>query len=261
MLTKVSDKMNSPVFNSSISYLKKAITGTLLICLFFSADNCKKKYQPEYDKINASSINRSINELLTSAESSTDDNEKAKFLGKASTLLIEKQDYKQAAEIARKALEANPTNPDALASLGEYYTLRNMPDETIYFLNGLVGTKNANDRIYYLLGNAFYMKGSRDKAVTYYHKAIDINENNTDALNNLSVVYTMMHKPEKAYPLALQTIKIKPENGSYYKNCGIIAEKLKRNKEAVEYYKHYLDLNSNGDDRKAVEQWIKKLNS
>jgi len=253
--------MNRVEYNTYLSYISRATTGTLLIWLFISADNCKKKYQPDIDKINSSSINRSINELLISAESSTDDNEKAKILGKASTLLIEKQDYKKAAEIARKALEANPTNPDALASLGEYYTLRNMPDETIYFLKGLLGTKSANDRIYYLLGNAFYMKGSRDKAVTYYHKSIDINENNTDALNNLSVVYTMMHKPEKAYPLALKTIKIKPENSSYYKNCGIIAEKLKRNKEAVEYYKHYLDLNSNGDDRKAVELWIKKLNS
>jgi len=70
-------------------------------------------------------------------------------------------------------------------------------------------------------GLAFDYKGESNKALEFYSKAIEANENYAEAYNNRGHVYLMLTEFDKALDDFNMAIKINP-NSETYKNRGIV---------------------------------------
>ncbi|MCQ2754000.1 MAG: tetratricopeptide repeat protein [bacterium] len=79
------------------------------------------------------------------------------------------------------ALENNPDNPVALRGLGcVEMSLGNYKNAISYFEKAL--KNSAKKEIEYtLIGSVYYLEDNFDKAIEYYNKAIDVNDNYDEA--------------------------------------------------------------------------------
>ena len=113
--------------------------------------------------------------------------------------------YAQAVTACNKALQLNPGDGESNFYLGRAHDKLNRKDVAAgYFkkaVDGLVKLTNENSDSsdgFYLLGNAFYAAGDREKAIGAYKKAITLSPRFAKARYNLGVVYIVEEKPDLA---------------------------------------------------------------
>jgi tetratricopeptide (TPR) repeat protein len=113
--------------------------------------------------------------------------------------------YSQAVTACNKALELNPGDGESNFYLGRAHDKLNRKDVAAgYFkkaVDGLVKLTNEGSDSpdgFYLLGNAFYAAGDREKAIGAYKKAIELSPRFAKARYNLGVVYIVEEKPDLA---------------------------------------------------------------
>jgi tetratricopeptide (TPR) repeat protein len=72
---------------------------------------------------------------------------------------------------------------------------------------------------YLYLGNAYFQKNELKQAEAFYKKAIEYNEHNADAYNNLAwLYYVKREKLEEAEHLALKAIELNPRREDIYRD-------------------------------------------
>lgn len=72
---------------------------------------------------------------------------------------------------------------------------------------------------YFYLGNAYFQKNELKQAEAFYKKAIEYNEHNADAYNNLAwLYYVKKEKLEEAEHLALKAIELNPRREDIYRD-------------------------------------------
>lgn len=64
------------------------------------------------------------------------------------------------------------------------------------------------DLPYFNLGNAYYFVGNFDKAEEFYKKTLELNANNTDAMNNLAYLFMEQCRLDEALKLIEKAITI-----------------------------------------------------
>ena len=72
------------------------------------------------------------------------------------------------------------------------------------------------------LGNLYFDTGNHEKAITAYHKALELNPNNADVMNDLGVMYRRSGQPNKAIETFDKAIKIDPDHEIVRFNKGIV---------------------------------------
>lgn len=104
--------------------------------------------------------------------------------------------YPQAVSACTKALNLQPTDGETNLYIARAYDLQNKPDvATPYYKKAVEGlvtyTTNFPDYSdgWYLLGNAYYADGQREKAIEAYKKNLQLNPNFAKARVNLGYMY------------------------------------------------------------------------
>lgn len=148
------------------------------------------------------------------------------------------KDFESALKTAKIMRELFPGNKDVIVGETNIYLSFNKTNEAILLLEKLIQNEPFNDMYYFALG-AVYESIDKQKSVTNYEKALEINPYNYDALYNLGAYYfnlgadlhpkyiedntsssgkenyfLMMTNLDKAYQYFERCIQLKPEDPS-----------------------------------------------
>ncbi len=161
---------------------------------------------------------------------------------------------------------------------GVAYSFTGNRNEAIEHLNLVIKFSKGNSKLesqtYGFLGDLYYQEGNSAKSFESYQKALDIDENLLNVLNNFSYYLSVEEvNLEKAEKMISKVIELEPKNATYLDTYAWVLFKRERFfealfiiEQALNYggnengviLEHYGDiLYKNGNVEKAVEFWIK----
>jgi len=86
------------------------------------------------------------------------------------------------------------------------------------------------------MGFAYYIEKKYQNAYSEFNKAIEVDQNNKDALHGLALVHMEFQEYEMARDLFLRTLSIDPNYADAWFNLGICYQKLNNHKEAIDAF-------------------------
>ena len=87
-----------------------------------------------------------------------------------------------------------------------------------------------------------HQKNNFQVAKKLYKQALKIDPNNTDAYNNLGLIFSTLGEFQKALDCYEKAIKIKPKSVSTHNNLGLLYEKFKDHRKAVICYQQSIQI-------------------
>lgn len=151
--------------------------------------------------------------------------------------------------IYKQIIEEDPENTSALNLFGILLFQHKRYDEAISYVEKAVEIKPL-PYFYINLGNINVGKGDIDKAMDFYEKAIDLNEEEEDAdpWFGLGVCYKNKKELDKAIECYEKAISINPSFYSAHVNIGNIFKQKNDLDKAIEYYKKAILFKQNDPD-------------
>ena len=151
---------------------------------------------------------------------------------------------------------------------------QNLFDEVIKDASDLYKEINNLSVIPNLIGASYAGKNNHENAVIFYKKALAIDHNNTEILNNLAKSFLAINLYDEAIDTLQKSIILDDKNYDTYFNLGIINfnkgeynESLKNYKYAIKlnnqidkiYYNMAITLSKNGNNKEAINFFLKTL--
>ncbi len=138
--------------------------------------------------------------------------------------LVQKH-YADAEKFYQQALEKDPSSADGLSGLMNTYIAQKQFDKAIAAANAQIAKSPNSSSFYDLLGTALF-NGKKDLpgADAALHKAVELNKNNTDALEKLGKVQVQEGATDQALALYQQSIKDNPREPRFYILAGELYE-------------------------------------
>ena len=123
-------------------------------------------------------------------------------------------------------------------------------------------TKNIKAKELKAKGNDAFFRKNYKEALKYYEQANQLDPSYVEVYNNIATVYFAMKEFDKAIEYWKACLLFTPDDVSLYINIALAYEtELKKYREAVKYYKMFLDKAAPDDSRrKLVEQKIEYIN-
>ncbi|OQA57217.1 MAG: TPR repeat-containing protein YrrB [Candidatus Omnitrophica bacterium ADurb.Bin277] len=143
-----------------------------------------------------------------------------------------------AREDLRKAIEADPRNPQAYYSLAcLYYTERDHPGAEMLLEDAL---RLAPD--FYparkLLGDIFFARGKFAEAIGEYRRIMSLKGEDPEILNNIGISYMNLEKYDRAVPFLEKAVSVSPEDIDLrYGLASVYRDKHMLNEAVVQYLK------------------------
>ena len=100
----------------------------------------------------------------------------------------------------------------------------------------------------YILGNTLKIQDKNDEAIIAYKKSLALNENFSEAYNNLANVQKKIERFDDALLNYKNAIRSKEDNLEAYYNLANLFKSLKKYDEAIKNYKNVIKLNPNFSD-------------
>ena len=100
----------------------------------------------------------------------------------------------------------------------------------------------------YILGNTLKIQDKNDEAIIAYKKSLALNENFSEAYNNLANVQKKIERFDDALLNYKNAIRTKEDNLEAYYNLANLFKSLKKYDEAIKNYKNVIKLNPNFSD-------------
>jgi len=144
----------------------------------------------------------------------------------------------EAQMLCQRAVDQLPNNPAFRDSLG-WAAFKNGQFEKaeLELKNALSQNPDSYDVLYHL-GTLYYVRKKIDKAIPLYEKAVSIQPNAADAMNNYAYLLAENDRDlEKALQMAKKAITIEPNNPSFLDTVGWTLFKLGNYQEAERYLK------------------------
>jgi len=138
--------------------------------------------------------------------------------------LAQKQ-FADAEKFYQQALDKDPSSAEGLSGLMNTYFAQKEFDKAIAVANTQIAKSPNNSNFYDLLGTALF-NGKKDLpgAETALRKAVELDKNNTDALEKLGKVQVQKGDADQALALYQQSIKDNPRDARFYILCGELYE-------------------------------------
>ncbi|HKU24209.1 MAG TPA: tetratricopeptide repeat protein, partial [Candidatus Sulfotelmatobacter sp.] len=154
--------------------------------------------------------------------------------------LVQKH-YKEASQYYQQALDRDQASADGLRGLMMTYVEQKQYDQAIAAANAEIAKSPNNSSFYDLLGTALF-EGKKDYAGSEaaLRKAIDLDKNNTDAVEKLGKVQILEGKADQALALYQQAIKDNPHEGRFYLLMGQLFEAQQNWDQAKSMYQQAL---------------------
>lgn len=156
--------------------------------------------------------------------------------------LVQKH-YADAEKFYQQALDKDPSSADGLSGLMNTYFAEKQPEKAITAANAQIAKVPNNSNFYDLLGTALF-NGRKDLpgADAALHKAIELDKNNTDALEKLGKVQVQEGSADQAIALYQRSIKDNPRDARFYILCGELYEARQSWDQAKAMYQQALSI-------------------
>jgi tetratricopeptide (TPR) repeat protein len=143
----------------------------------------------------------------------------------------------------QQSLDKNPAFSEGLSGLMNTYFAQKQFDKAIAAANAQIAKVPNNSDFYDLLGTALF-NGKKDypAAEAALRKAVDLDKNNTDALEKLGKVQVQEGSADQALALYLQSIKDNPREVRFFILAGELYEAKQNWDQAKAMYQQALSL-------------------
>lgn len=149
--------------------------------------------------------------------------------------LLDENDTQNAILALEKAVELDPSQPEAHFQLGIAYGLMDLQNEQ----SGNILPGEAEARVKTRSDKEF------EKAATAYKKYLDANPKDDAAWFNLGRTYVKLLKDDQAEDAFKEAVDLKPEDTDYQTELGAILIRLAKYHEAVKALKKAIDIDPN----------------
>jgi tetratricopeptide (TPR) repeat protein len=150
---------------------------------------------------------------------------------------LKSNDYSGAERQARRALELNPRNADALHHLGLALFGLRQGEEAIQCLSEAARIKPEEAEIRIQLGVALLSVGKLAEAVESLQKALQLAPNSGEARFNLGVAMFRMGNRQEATRQWLEAVRLRPDDHEARFNLALMLEQDKKIDQAIEHYR------------------------
>ena len=151
--------------------------------------------------------------------------------------------YAEAEKFYQQALDKDPSSSDGLSGVMNTYFAQKQFDKAIAAANAQIAKSPNNGNFYDLLGTALF-DGKKDLpgAEAALRKAVELDKNNTDALEKLGKVQVQEGSADQALALYQQSIKDNPREVTFYILSGELYESKKDWDHAKSMYQQALSI-------------------
>jgi len=151
--------------------------------------------------------------------------------------------YADAIKFYQQALDKDPSSAEGLSGVMNTYFAQKQFDPAIAAANAQIAKSPNNSNFYDLLGTALF-NGKKDLpgAEAALRKAVDLDKNNTDALEKLGKVQVQEGSTDKAIALYQQSIKDNPREVRFYILSGELYESKQNWDQAKTMYQQALSI-------------------
>ena len=163
---------------------------------------------------------------------------------------VQLEQYDAAIDLYQKALDKNPDNEwsavvaQALAAI--YHQVRGNSEAALSMLQNALLLTNNKTQIYQAIADIHYDNEELDRAIEYYNKAIEGDEQNAKAYSRLAMAYWEKDHIEKAILYYSRAIDIDPEYDIAHNNLGVIfLDGLGDSRRALAYFEKAVEINPN----------------
>lgn len=150
--------------------------------------------------------------------------------------------YPEAIKYYQQALDKDPASTDALQGLMNTYLVQKQIDQAIAAARGQIAKTPGSSGLYDLLGTALFQKKDFSAADSAFHKAIDLDKDNSDALLKLAQVQAAEGSASQALATYQQSIKDHPREISFYILAGMMYESQSNYDQARSMYQQALNI-------------------
>jgi tetratricopeptide (TPR) repeat protein len=137
-----------------------------------------------------------------------------------------------------EALRIRPDYVDAQNNLKNVLEAQErITDKAIKKIQESLNTAQENPALYYQLGNLYRKKGKLNEAIDQYKKAVSIQPQFTEALNNLAAAYFTTGEYNKSISVFKKIIGLQPDKPAAYYNIACIYARQNSKKDAIDWLK------------------------
>ena len=148
----------------------------------------------------------------------------------------------KAMEGYRKIIEMDPMNVEAHINLGVIYKDMGKLEQAVKEFQRVLSMNPQQEKAYNNLGIIFYLQGNLERAIQEFRRVLDINPRNREAYINMGVIYKRRNRIGKAKRMFENALSIDPYSPEAHYNLGLISEESGNIKEAISYYRKFIDL-------------------
>ncbi len=134
---------------------------------------------------------------------------------------LRKKEYSLAMNVGQKFLSIYPNNFEILNDLGEVYVKMKKFDKAIKFYNKAYEVnQNAQNKLQFLrnLGELYYKMKKYDKAIKFYRELTELEPENPDTWNNIAVIFKYLKNYDDAINAFKKALELAPENAEFWHN-------------------------------------------
>jgi cellulose synthase operon protein C len=166
----------------------------------------------------------------------------APYVEMGNIYLAQKQ-FSEAEKYYQQALDKDPNSAEGLQGLMNSYFAEKQFDKGIAAANAQIAKSPNNSAFYDLLGTGLF-NGKKDfaGAEIALRKAVELDKNNTDALEKLGKVQVQQGNADQALALYQQSIKDNPHEPRFYILCGELYEARQNWDQAKAMYQQALAI-------------------
>jgi tetratricopeptide (TPR) repeat protein len=150
--------------------------------------------------------------------------------------------YAEAITSYQQALDKDPAATDALQGMMNTYLAQKQLDQAIAAARAQIAKSGSNSGFYDLLGTALFQRKDFSGADAAFHKAVELDKDNSDALLKLAQVQAAEGSASQALATYQQSIKDHPREISFYLLAGMMYESQSNTDQAKAMYQQALNI-------------------
>lgn len=150
----------------------------------------------------------------------------------------------EALELRDRALRLRPDYPNPLLLLGRAFVEKNRLEEAVTTLQLVLDRYPESEEGHNTLGIALARQGKFKEAVPHYNAALRLNPRLSEAFNNLGLAYAEQGLFQEALSCYSNALRHEPAYADAHNNLGIALGELGRTTEAVHHFSKALQIDS-----------------
>ena len=141
----------------------------------------------------------------------------------------------------QKALQLKPDFVMAQNNLRRALAIKKEIESEISHLQDIITNDPGNVELHFQLGNLYFRKGDRNRAMQQYKKALQLDPKFLPALNNLALVTAANKEYYKALTVFLDLLNYIPDDADTHYNIACMYSRLNRVNESIDWLKKAID--------------------